>query len=108
MAIEGYDVTQSPRLHGQSNGVRQAPTRKRRSALSKGGKSMASKAIRHPDEYAEFDCEGCGAHVYHYSLSEPPKHMFCATCLWLNEYATADEFWILYKRMTVRSDADSR
>jgi len=57
---------------------------------------------------AEFDCEGCGAHVYHYSLTKPPKHMFCATCLWLNETdLSAEEFWLLYKQICA-SSGDSR
>lgn len=48
--------------------------------------------------YVKFDCEGCGAEVYAFGLSKVPKHMFCATCLWLHETTlTPEEFWVLYK-----------
>jgi hypothetical protein len=54
-------------------------------------------AIEVPNNCAEFDCEGCGAHVYHFGLSKLPKHMFCATCLWLHETnLSPEEFWALY------------
>jgi len=86
----------------------------RRGAQSDGGmicddcRSKVDKPTKTIAEYAEFDCEGCGAHVYHYSLSKPPKHMFCATCLWLNETdLSAEEFWLLYKQICA-SSGDSR
>lgn len=46
----------------------------------------------------EFDCEGCGAHVY--ATGRVPKHQLCATCAWLCEFIPdPDQFWQLYARL---------
>jgi hypothetical protein len=49
---------------------------------------------------AEFDCEGCGAHVYAFGQDKPPSHQFCATCVWLCEHVPdPDEMWDLYAHL---------
>lgn len=48
----------------------------------------------------EWDCEGCGVHVYAFGIDSVPKHQMCITCVKLNEMAiTADEFWQLHRRL---------
>lgn len=39
----------------------------------------------------EFDCEGCGVHVFEMTSDSVPKHHFCSTCLWLNEHVPDPE-----------------
>jgi hypothetical protein len=39
----------------------------------------------------EFDCEGCGWHVIAVGLDRVPKHGFCATCAWMQEFITDPE-----------------
>jgi hypothetical protein len=55
----------------------------------------------------EFDCEGCGDHIYGVSISHVPKDQLCSTCLFLDIYLRDNlkEFWAVYKRLH-RSDRD--
>ena len=39
----------------------------------------------------EFDCEGCGLHVYAFGIDTVPKHHFCAACAWLCEFVPDPE-----------------
>jgi hypothetical protein len=32
------------------------------------------------DTCLEWDCEGCGTHVFAFGRTAIPKHLFCATC----------------------------
>jgi hypothetical protein len=32
---------------------------------------------------AEYDCEGCGWHVFNFGRDAPPGHRLCAVCHWL-------------------------
>ena len=34
----------------------------------------------------EYDCEGCGVHVFAFGIPAPPDSMFCATCAWWSEF----------------------
>lgn len=38
----------------------------------------------------EYDCEGCGARVAAFGISEPPSHRFCGICAWLCEFCPAE------------------
>ena len=47
----------------------------------------------------EFDCEGCGAHVYGVGRDTMPPSRMCATCEWMCEFLPdPDEFWAVYSR----------
>jgi len=35
---------------------------------------------------SEFDCEGCGAHVFALGRARVPRSGFCALCEWLCEF----------------------
>lgn len=37
-------------------------------------------------EPLEYDCEGCGIHVYAIGIATVPTHNFCAQCAWLCEH----------------------
>lgn len=39
---------------------------------------------------AEWDCEGCGVHVYALGVEAPPAHQMCAVCAWLCEFMADD------------------
>jgi hypothetical protein len=49
----------------------------------------------------EFDCEGCGDHVYGYGISHVPEHQLCSTCQFIDIYLRdhLKEFWAVYKRL---------
>jgi hypothetical protein len=48
----------------------------------------------------EFDCEGCGTHVFEFRREAVPTSQLCATCEWLCEFVPdPDEFWQAYQRM---------
>lgn len=34
----------------------------------------------------EFDCEGCGVHVFAVGRDSIPKSHMCSTCEWMNEH----------------------
>lgn len=40
---------------------------------------------------SEFDCEGCGVHVYSFGTSQIPKSHMCGTCEWMNEFVPDPE-----------------
>lgn len=45
-----------------------------------------AEAYRAKDpEGIEFDCEGCGDHVFAYGIHRVPLHGLCNTCAWLCE-----------------------
>jgi hypothetical protein len=39
----------------------------------------------------EFDCEGCGVHVFAAGIDTVPGHGLCAVCAWLCEFVTDPE-----------------
>jgi hypothetical protein len=43
--------------------------------------------------HVEWDCEGCGAHVFAYGIARVPRHQFCAVCLWCNEHLYPGEMF---------------
>jgi hypothetical protein len=48
----------------------------------------------------EFDCEGCGVHVFAFGRETVPPNHLCATCEFLCEFVLdPDEFWSLYLQM---------
>lgn len=60
----------------------------------------------------QFMCEGCGAEIYAFGMTETPGHGFCSTCHWLDFYLRKDpeEFWDMYKltMKDVGNDRESR
>jgi hypothetical protein len=47
----------------------------------------------------EFDCEGCGDHVFSFGRATVPAHRFCAVCEWFNEHVPPAEMMKLRKAM---------
>jgi hypothetical protein len=48
----------------------------------------------------EFDCEGCGIHVYAFGRNRVPVSHLCATCEWLCEHVPDPvEMMVMRKRM---------
>jgi hypothetical protein len=48
----------------------------------------------------EFDCEGCGAHVFGYGRETVPKSGMCAVCEWYCEHIPDPEKMIDAMRFT--------
>lgn len=54
----------------------------------------------------EFDCEGCGCHVFGLGRDTVPASHLCATCGWLCEFVLdPDEFWAAYQRLVGEREA---
>lgn len=49
----------------------------------------------------EYDCEGCGIHVYAYGRDAAPMTGFCGTCEWLCEHVPDPE-----EMMAIRVEHD--
>ena len=55
------------------------------------------------DEWPEYDCEGCGAHVIVVGRETVPGSGLCSVCEWLCEFVPdPDEFWAAYRRLAHR------
>lgn len=69
-----------------------------------------ARALRRPGAgvTAEFNCEGCGAHVFALGRPTAPASMLCATCEWLCEFVPEPEgFERIYRRLKTGSDRQS-
>ena len=48
----------------------------------------------------EFDCEGCGIHVFSFGDETVPTSHLCGTCAFLCEFVPDPvEFWAAYQRL---------
>lgn len=48
----------------------------------------------------EYDCEGCGVHVFGFGRDTVPKSCMCAGCAWLCEFVPDPiEMWRIYQNM---------
>jgi hypothetical protein len=60
------------------------------------------------DRHVEWDCEGCGAHVFAFGTARVPLHQFCATCLWFNENLDPEEMVAVMRELGLLGEEKAR
>lgn len=58
------------------------------------------------DGVIEFDCEGCGYHVFACGIARVPAHGLCDTCAWLCEYMPDPEEMMALRAMLPALDRE--